>query len=98
MISGLGSMIGNKYGEDFSDSQKASQSLIRQGLAQIPVYGQAIAAATGALDAIGNITGTNLSNIDKTSANRAGISGGAGFNNVVNYLPGVSALVGGFGL
>lgn len=97
-LSGLGSAIGNKYGEDFSDSQKSTQSMIRQGLAMIPVYGQAIAAATGALDAIGNITGTNLSNIDKTSANRAGIGFGAGFNNAINYLPGVSALAGGFGL
>lgn len=97
-FSGLGSAIGNKYGEDFSDSQKSTQSMIRQGLAMIPVYGQAIAAATGALDAIGNITGTNLSNIDKTSANRAGIGFGAGFNNAINYLPGVSALAGGFGL
>lgn len=97
-LSGLGSAIGNGYNEDFNDSQKSMQSMIRQGLAMIPVYGQAIAAATGALDAIGNITGTNLSNIDKTSANRAGIGFGAGFNNAINYLPGVSALAGGFGL
>ena len=77
-FSGLGSAIGNGYNEDFNDSQKSMQSMIRQGLAMIPGYGQAIAAATGALDAIGNITGTNLSNIDKTSANRAGIGFGAG--------------------
>ena len=97
-ISGLGSAIGNKYGEDFSDSQKSTQSMIRQGLAMIPVYGQAIAAATGTLDAIGTITGTNLSNINKDSANRAGVGFSAGFNNAVNHLPGVSALAGGFGL
>ena len=97
-LSGLGSAIGNGYNEDFNDSQKSMQSMIRQGLAMIPGYGQAIAAATGALDAIGNITGKNLSNIDKTSANRAGIEFGAGFNNAINYLPGVSALAGGFGL
>lgn len=97
-LSGLGSAIGNGYNEDFNDSQKSMQSMIRQGLAMIPVYGQAIAAATGALDAIGTITGRNLSNIDKTSANRAGIGFGAGFNNTINYLPGVSALAGGFGL
>lgn len=97
VLSGLGSVISD-YNEDFSDSQKSTQSMIRQGLAMIPGYGQVIAAATGALDAIGNITGTNLSNIDKTSANRAGIGFGAGFNNAINYLPGVSALAGGFGL
>jgi hypothetical protein len=97
VLSGLGSVISD-YNDDFSDSQKSTQSMIRQGLAMIPGYGQAIAAATGALDAIGNITGTNLSNINKTSANRAGIGFGAGFNNAINYLPGVSALAGGFGL
>lgn len=97
-LSSLGSMIGNKRGEDFSDSQKATQSMIRQGLAMIPGYGQIIAATTGALDAIGTITGTNLSNIDKNSASRAGIGFGAGFNNAINHLPGVSALAGGFGL
>ena len=92
MISGLGSTIGNKYGDDFSDEQKATQSAIRQGLAMIPGYGQLIAAATGAVDAIGNITGLNLSNIDKNSANRAGIGGSAKFNNLMNSLPGNSML------
>ncbi len=88
-------MIGNKYGEDFSDSQKSTQSMIRQGLAMIPGYGQIIAAATGALDAIGTMTGTNLSNINKDSAKRAGIGFGAGYNNVINHVPGVSMLLGG---
>lgn len=97
MLSGLGSAIGNKYGEDFSDQQKSTQSAIRQGLAMIPGYGQLIAAATGAVDAIGTATGLNLSNIDKNSANRAGIGFGAGFNNVMNSLPGNSMLWGWMG-
>ena len=95
----MGSVIGNQFGkEDFSDQQKSTQSAIRQGLAMIPGYGQLIAAATGAVDAIGTATGLNLSNIDKNSANRAGIGFGAGFNNTINHLPGISALAGGFGL
>lgn len=97
MLSGLGSAIGNKYGEDFSDQQKSTQSAIRQGLAMIPGYGQLIAAATGAVDAIGTATGLNLSNIDKNSANRAGIGGAAGFNNMMNMLPGNSMLWGWMG-
>lgn len=97
MLSGLGSAIGNKYGEDFSDQQKSTQSAIRQGLAMIPGYGQLIAAATGAVDAIGTATGLNLSNIDKNSANRAGIGGAAAFNNVMNSLPGNSMLWGWMG-
>lgn len=97
MISGLGSAIGNKYGDDFSDEQKAAQSAIRKGLAMIPGYGQIIAAATGAVDALGTITGTNLSNINKDSASRAGISGSAKFNNMMNMLPGNSMLWGMWG-
>ena len=97
MISGLGSAIGNKYGDDFSDEQKAAQSAIRKGLAMIPGYGQIIAAATGAVDALGTVTGTNLSNINKDSASRAGISGSATFNNMMNMLPGNSMLWGMWG-
>lgn len=97
-LSSIGSAIGNKYGDDFSESQKATQNSLRSAIAMIPGYGQAIAAATGALDAIGNITGTNLSNINKDSAKRLGLGASAGFNNTINHLPGMSALAGGFGL
>ena len=92
MLSGFGSTIGNKYGDDFSDDQKAAQSAIRKGLAMIPGYGQLIAAATGAVDAIGTATGTNLSNINKDSAKRAGIGASASFNNMMNMLPGNSMI------
>lgn len=64
----------------------------------IPGYGQLIAAATGAVDAIGTATGLNLSNINKNSASRAGVGFGAGFNNAINHLPVVSMIAGGFGL
>lgn len=97
VLSGLGSAIGNKYGEDFSDQQKSTQSAIRQGLAMIPGYGQLIAAATGAVDAIGTATGLNLSNVDQNSANRAGIGGSAKFNSLMNSLPGNSMLWGWMG-
>lgn len=93
-ISGIGSDIGNKYGDDFSEEQKASQSAIRGVLAMIPGYGQLIAAATGAVDAIGNMTGTNLSNIDKNAAGRAGVKFSSGFNNAMNKLPGNSMIWG----
>ena len=97
VLSGLGSAIGNRYGEDFSDQQKSTQSAIRQGLAMIPGYGQLIAAATGAVDAIGTATGLNLSNLDKNSASRAGIGSAATFNNLMNSLPGNSMLWGWMG-
>lgn len=97
IISGIGSGIGNKYGEDFTHAQKSTQSAIRKGLAMIPGYGQLIAAATGAVDAIGNVTGLNLSNLDRNSANRAGLGGTASINNTINSLPGVSMFFGMFG-
>ena len=93
-LSGLGSAIGNKYGDDFSDDQRASQSAIRKGLAMIPGYGQLIAAATGLVDAVGTATGTNLSNINKDSAKKAGAGFSAGFNNLMNMLPGNSMIWG----
>ena len=93
-LSGLGSAIGNKYGDDFSDTQRSSQSAIRKGLAMIPGYGQLIAAATGLVDAVGTATGTNLSNIDKNAAKKAGAGASATFNNLMNMLPGNSMIWG----
>lgn len=94
----LGDSFGTNHGDSFTDSQKATQSGIRSALAMIPGYGQIIAAATGALDAIGSTTGTNLSNINKDSAKRLGLNGAATANNIINHIPGLSALSGGFGL
>ena len=98
IISGFGSAIGNQYGDDFSEDQKASQSSIRSLLAMIPGYGQIIAAATGAVDAIGTATGLNLSNVNQKSADRAGVGTAAKANGLINRLPGVSMLASGFGL
>lgn len=95
LMASIGSGIGQrKYGEDFSEDQKAIQSGIRQVGSMFGPVGQIIAAATGAVDAIGSATGLNLSNIDKDAAKRAGISG-TGFNRAMNYLPGNSMIWGG---
>jgi hypothetical protein len=91
-LADVGSMIGNKYGEDFSEEQKASQAAIRGVLDKIPVVGQIVSAATGLVDGIGSATGMNLSNLDKESADRAGVKGAATFNNIMNMLPGKSML------
>ena len=101
MMSDFGQMLGDwtgaSHGDSFTDSQKAVQSGLRSAIAMIPGYGQIIAAATGALDVIGSATGTNLSNINKDSASRLGLKGAATANNIINYIPGLSALSGGFG-
>ena len=92
MFAHIGSTIGNKYGEDFSEEQKAMHSSVRGALNSIPIYGPIISAATGLVDAIGSTTGLNLSNIDKDSAERAGVESTATFNNIMNMLPGHSML------
>lgn len=97
MFSQVGSTFRKYEDDDFSEGQKATQSSIRGVLNSIPVYGPIISAATGLVDAIGSTTGWNLSNIDKNSAERAGVEGSATFNNVMNSLPGVSMLAGIFG-
>lgn len=96
----LVSGMANGFAKDsskFNESQQASQSAIRGMLSAIPVYGQAIALATGIMDGIGSLTDTNLSNIDKKSASRQGLGGAAIFNDAVNHLPGVSMLTYGVG-
>lgn len=98
LISDFGTMIGNNYGDEFTDAQKSTQSLLRTGLTAIPGIGQFVAAGTGFLDAFGTVTGTNLSNINKDSAARLGMKGTAVTNNIINSIPGLSALSGGWGL
>lgn len=97
MFAQLGSTFRKYEDDDFSEGQKATQSTIRGALNSIPVYGPIISAATGLVDAIGSASGLNLSNIDKNSAERAGVEGSAALNNVINSLPGVSMLAGIFG-
>lgn len=43
---------------------------------------------------VGDVTGTNLDNLDVGAASKAGVGGAAKFNNTINSLPGVSMLVG----
>ena len=94
LMAGLGNSIGNKYDDGFSEEQKANQSTMRSVLNSIPVYGPILSAATGLVDAVGSISGLNLSNVDKNAAERAGVSGAATASNIINSLPGVSMLAG----
>lgn len=91
LVAGLPSLFGANPAYGFSEDEKASQSAIRKGLEMIPGYGQAIAAATGIVDAIGSATGLNLSTVDDDTAKRAGITG-TGFNKAMNMIPGNSII------
>ena len=85
-----------RYGDNITSTQNNTRSAIRQGIASFGPIGWGIAAATGVVDAWGAATGNELSNIDKNAARRAGIKG-TGVQNTLNYLPGVSSLVGAAG-
>lgn len=95
VLEGIPDMFGagEKYGS-FSEDEKAAHSAIRSGLDMIPIYGPAIAAATGLVDAIGSATGTNLNSISMEDASKAGVKGMA-FNKVMNIFPGNSMIWGG---
>ena len=87
----------SKYGENITSAQNNTRSAIRQGIASFGPIGWAVAAGTGVVDAIGAATGTELSNINKDAAKRAGIKG-VGWQNTLNYLPGVSTIPGAIGV
>lgn len=86
----------SKYGDNITSAQNNTRSAIRQGIASFGPIGWAVAAGTGVVDAIGAATGTELSNIDRNAAKRAGVKG-VGVQNTLNYLPGVSTLAGATG-
>lgn len=97
MVAKWGQNIGrNKYGENITSAQNNTRSAIRQGIASFGPIGWAVAAGTGVMDAAGAATGTELSNIDKDAASRAGVKG-IGWQNTINYLPGVSTIPGAIG-
>ena len=86
-------ILGALSGKDLSAKVKGTREAIRTGLQFIPGVGNAVALATAAVDFIGDKTGLNLSQLDKNATRRFGIKG-AGFQNTLNALPGVSMFPG----
>ena len=85
--------VSNAFGEqEIDEDTKATRESIRGVLNQIPVYGQIISTASGIIDMAGDLTGTNLDDINMDSAKKAGVGVGAAFNKVMNALPGNSML------
>ena len=97
ILSGVGSFLGSVSGSDIPEGDKAVREGTRSFIGQLGPWGAAISAASGAVDALGDLTGTNLDTIDLNAAKRAGVKGGAVFNKVMNMLPGNSMLWGIFG-
>ena len=90
----MGSTLGSISGNDLPEGDKAVREGIRSTIGQFGPWGAAIAAASGVVDAVGDMTGTNLGSIDINAAKRAGIKGGAMFNKIMNMLPGNSMVWG----
>lgn len=97
-LAGVGSAIGAKYNDGFSDSQIATQNLGNQALGMFGPVGQVLQVADGLFRGLSTATNTNLSNIDPNSAKRLNFKGAATTNNVLNHIPLISGLAGGFGL
>ena len=93
-LSSVGSTLGSISGNDLPEGDKAVREGIRSTIGQFGPWGAAIAAASGVVDAVGDMTGTNLGSIDINAAKRAGIKGGAMFNKIMNMLPGNSMVWG----
>lgn len=91
-LGAIGSIVGGLSGNDLDPTVKNTREGIRSAISAIPGYGPLIAAATGAVDALGDITGLNLDQIDKDSAKRAGVN--TTFNNIINAIPGLSSSFG----
>lgn len=96
---GLGlatSILGNMSGKDLPANVKGTREAIRSAIQYIPVAGQAVAAASAAVDFIGDKTGLNLDHFDKNAAKRFDLKG-MRVQNAVNALPGTSMFVGMWG-
>lgn len=96
-LSSIGSIAGAFSGNELPESDKTVREGIRSTIGQFGPWGAAIAAASSVVDAVGDLTNTNLDTIDLSAAKRAGVKGGAVFNKVMNMLPGNSMLWGVFG-
>lgn len=93
-LSSVGSTLGSASGNDLPEGDKAVREGIRSTIGQFGPWGAAIAAASGVVDAVGDMTGTNLGTIDINAAKRAGVKGGAMFNKIMNMIPGNSMVWG----
>ena len=93
-LNAVGSILGSASGNDLPEGDKAVREGIRSTIGQFGPWGAVIAAASGVVDAVGDMTGTNLGNIDMGAAKRAGVKGGAMFNKIMNMIPGNSMVWG----
>ena len=96
-ISALGSTFGSLSGNDISTTSKGIREGIRGIVGTLGPTGAIASAATGALDAIGDLANWNLSVLNRNAAKRAGLKGAATVNEIVNVIPGLGTIIGAFG-
>lgn len=93
-LSGAAAAIGNMSGNELPANVKGTREAIRSGIAQIPIYGPIIAAATSIVDGIGDVTGLNIDSVDQNAMNKIGARGAGKFGTFMNSLPGNSMVWG----
>lgn len=93
-LSGAAAAMGNMSGNELPANVKGTREAIRSGIAQIPIYGPIIAAASSIVDGIGDVTGLNIDSVDQNAMNKIGARGAGKFGTFMNSLPGNSMLWG----
>lgn len=101
IVGGFVNQLGNSVGaysdrseaQKLNDTQEAIRSASYSAVSMIPGVGPFISAGLQAIDGIGKMAGTQMSNISKDAAEDAGLS--RGWNNVVATIPGIGSLLGG---
>jgi hypothetical protein len=93
-LAGAAAAMGNMSGNELPANVKDTREAIRSGIAQIPIYGPIIAAASSIVDGIGDVTGLNIDSVDQNAMNKIGARGAGKFGTLMNSLPGNSMVWG----
>lgn len=89
---------GNRHeSQKLNSVQQGVRSSIYAGLNMVPGWGQVASMALQLTDGLGAALGTQMSNIDKTAAEDAGISNAErAINNIVSTIPVLGSITGAF--
>lgn len=90
----IGEQANAPAAQQLDETQNAVRSGLYSAVAAIPVWGQIASTGMRIQDAIGAMTGGQISNMSKSAADDAGLN--RGVNNVLATIPGVGSMLGYF--
>lgn len=90
----IGEQANAPAAQQLDETQNAVRSGIYSAVSAVPVWGPIISAGMQIQDAIGAMTGGQISSISKSAADDAGLN--RGVNNVLATIPGVGSMLGFF--